>query len=103
MSSGYVVYYQKRNGEIIERFRTSLPDNRIGHHSSMGWLIKDIKYVYDGKTYDTEQEYYKAIKKKYMWRDLKWKISKMLENNVIGQLFVIVSSSMMTAFFITKM
>lgn len=102
MSSGYVVYYQKRNGEIIERFRASLPDNRIGQHSSMGWLIKDIKYVFDGKTYDTEKEQDKAIHKKYRWRNIKRKISRMAESH-IGQLFIVAYSSTLTVYMITKM
>lgn len=102
MSRGYVVYYQKRNGEIIERFRTSLPDNRIGEHSSMGWLIKDIKYVFDGKTYDTEKEQDKAIHKKYRWRNLRRSLSRMAENH-IGQLFIVAYSSTLTVYMITKM
>ena len=99
---GYVVYYQKRNCEIIERFRTSLPDNRIGQHSSMGWLIKDIKYVYDGITYDTKKEFDKAIHKKYRWRNFKRRLSRMAENH-IGQLFIVAYSSMLTAYLLIKM
>lgn len=47
----YLVIYQKNNGDIIERIRNTKPEIEIGKETSMGWLIKDIKYQYKNNYY----------------------------------------------------
>lgn len=98
---GYVVYYEKSNGQTIERIRTSLPEKRIGDYTSMGWLIKDIKYIYDGKIYDTKEQQSKAIKKKYFVPDLMYKIKKVAKSH-IWQVFFMLYTSTITAYIILK-
>lgn len=44
--------YQKANGEIIERIRSTYSPYRIGDRTSMGWRVLSIKYFYKGKYYD---------------------------------------------------
>lgn len=46
-----IVIYQKANGQLIERRRTTTPDYRVGDKTSMGWKVIDILYYYNGKYY----------------------------------------------------
>lgn len=74
MKEHYKVYYQKRNGEVIIRSRTTLPPQGIGEISSMGWKILDIKIYHQYRWYSLETEYaeYKASKRKdNLYWDLK--------------------------------
>ena len=57
----FLITYKKRNGELIYRKRMSLPGN-IGQTTSMGWLIQDINYFYNGKYYSAS-DYYKLMNK----------------------------------------
>lgn len=59
----YLITYQKRNGELIYRERMSLP-GRIGDTTSMGWLIQDINYFYNGKYY-SNSDYNKLMNKNH--------------------------------------
>ncbi len=45
------VTYKKRNGDIIQRLRTTHVPYRVGETTSMGWIVLDIKYSYNGKFY----------------------------------------------------
>ena len=47
----YLIEYQKANGDILYRTRNTLPNSRIGEKTSMGWLVKDIKYKFNNKYY----------------------------------------------------
>lgn len=58
----YKITYQKRNGEVFDRIRASLP-GKIGDITSMNWLIKDIQYQFNDKYYSFED--YKLITRKY--------------------------------------
>lgn len=58
----YQVTYQKRNGEIFNRIRNTLPNETIGEHTSMGWLIVDIKRRHKDKFYSAS-DYYKISSK----------------------------------------
>ena len=56
------VTYQKRDGSIMQRLRSTTPPYRIGDSTSMGWKVLNIEYEYKGKYY-SEFEYYKMIEK----------------------------------------
>ena len=72
------VTYQKRNGDIFDRFRTTYPTYKIGEETSMGWKVLDIKYKWGNKYYHTS-EYYERVEKAFK-RDLK--ISR-IKNKII--------------------
>ena len=74
MKNHYKVIYQKTNGEIFERNRTTLPDTKIGDYSSMGWKVLDIKIYNQYRWYSLETEYaeYKESKRQdNLYWDLK--------------------------------
>lgn len=64
----YQITYKKRNGEIFYRIRNSLP-GKIGEETSMGWIIQNIQYYFNGNYYDfvdykkITRQYYKATHK----------------------------------------
>lgn len=58
------ITYQKRNGEIIERTRTTGLPYSIGETTSMGWKVLDIQYLYNGKYYHSG-EYEKKVDKAF--------------------------------------
>ena len=60
----FQVTYQKRNGEIFNRVRNTLPYQTIGEYTSMGWLVLDIKRAYKNKFYSAS-EYHKLSNKRY--------------------------------------
>ena len=49
----YLIIYQKRNGDTFERKRATLPNTKIGSETSMGWIVKDIKYQVGNKYYSS--------------------------------------------------
>lgn len=59
---GCIITYQKANGDILLRPRTSKYDLYIGKETSMGWKVLDIHYEYNGNYYH-EQDYKKLIRK----------------------------------------
>lgn len=65
----YLVYYQKANGDIIERKRKTIPDYNVGQTTSMGWIVKDIKYVGDKKIYNSYYELYANLKKRATFKN----------------------------------
>ena len=69
----YLIIYQKRNGDIIERYRNTRPDLAIGEESSMGWVLKDIKYNFNNKYY-SHADYKKLLHKQYKMNNIKNKI-----------------------------
>lgn len=62
MKDHYIITYQKQNGEIFERKRTTLPNIKVGGISSMGWKVLDIKVYCQYRWYSLETQYaeYKA-------------------------------------------
>ena len=58
-----IITYQKQNGDIIYKPRTSIYGRRIGDITSMGWKVIDIHYKYEGNYYMYE-DYMKLIRKK---------------------------------------
>lgn len=68
------ITYQKRNGELIERTRTTGLPYRIGETTSMGWKVLDIQYLYNGKYYhrgEYEEKVDRAFKKEQKKRKFK--------------------------------
>ena len=47
----YLIFYQKRNGEVICRVRDTIPHYSIGKETSMGWKIIDIKQKFKSSYY----------------------------------------------------
>lgn len=50
----YMVLYRKQNGELITRYRSTMLDYNKGERTSMGWIVEDIKYLWQGKYYSSE-------------------------------------------------
>jgi hypothetical protein len=47
----YLIFYQKRNGEVICRIRNTMPQTSIGKETSMGWKVVDIKQRFKNSYY----------------------------------------------------
>ena len=47
----YLIFYQKRNGDVICRVRNTIPQYGIGKETSMGWKIIDIKQKFKSSYY----------------------------------------------------
>lgn len=45
------ITYQKRNGCIIQRIRSTVLPYKIGDTTSMGWKVLNIEYEYKNKFY----------------------------------------------------
>lgn len=58
----YQITYKKRNGEVFNRVRNTLP-GYIGDKTSMGWTIIDIKYSFKSNYYSYAE--YKQLMNKY--------------------------------------
>lgn len=63
----YKITYQKRNGEVFDRIRATLPVNSIGDETSMGWTILNIQFGLGSKYYNLREYQIKNRKqiKKY--------------------------------------
>ena len=76
----FLIVYQKRNGELIYRTRNSLP-GKIGDITSMGWLIKDINYLYHGKYYSAS-DYNRLMNKQHNIVKSYRKLKQFIKNNL---------------------
>lgn len=70
----YLISYQKRNGEVFCRIRNTIPECGLGHETSMGWLVIDIKYYfkngfYSLRDYQIKRDYY--FKRKHLSRNIR--------------------------------
>lgn len=75
----YKITYQKRNGEIIDRIRNTLPAKNIGEETSMGWIIVDIKYFIKDDYYsfrDYKQLLHKQTRYNHIHRNIKLYLKK---------------------------
>lgn len=77
----YKVFYQRQNGEIIERIRNTLPHYKLGETTSMGWIIVDIHYLLDNKYYPF-REYRIKLDKQIKRNHVKRKIIKYIKKYV---------------------
>lgn len=78
---GYMITYQKSNGEILLRPRKTLLGLRVGDETSMGWKVLNIHYLFEGNYY-TYLDYCKVVrgqelKKKRQKRFLKYLIRQL--------------------------
>lgn len=55
----YQIAYLKRNGEVIFRVRNTLPIQKIGEETSMGWIVQDIKYNFNNNYFSLADYKYK--------------------------------------------
>lgn len=76
MKEHYKIIYQKQNGDIFERNRTTLPTQRIGEYTSMGWKILDIKYYCQYKWYTTDEYYDYKVAKRNSENQLYWDLKE---------------------------
>ena len=49
------ITYQKKDGSIIKRCRSTEPPYKIGQITSMGWKLLDIEYEYKNNYYSYYQ------------------------------------------------
>ncbi len=56
------ITYQKRDGNIIQRYRSTMLPYKIGEETSMGWKVLNIEYEYKNKYY-SEYQYNMLIHK----------------------------------------
>ncbi len=75
----YKIVYEKSNGQLIERIRTTLPHYKIGEMTSMGWIIKNIQYNFNNNYYDYieyRQKVNKAKQYNHMFNNIRTFIKK---------------------------
>lgn len=77
----YKVFYQRQNGEIIERIRNTLPHYKLGQTTSMGWIIVDIHYLLNNKYYPF-REYRTKLDKQIKHNHVKRKIIKYIKKYI---------------------
>lgn len=77
----FIITYQKSNGVIFTRNRTTLYNLSIGDETSMGWKVLNIHYLYEGNYY-TYLDYCKVVRN----QQLKKKRNKRFLKYVIKQL-----------------
>lgn len=51
MNYGYMIIYQKGNGELLYRAMKHKPQYSKGSTTQYGWKVVDIQRLYNGKTY----------------------------------------------------
>lgn len=76
---GCIITYQKENGDILLRHRTSQYDLYIGKETSMGWKVLDIHYEYNGNYYH-ESDYHNEIRKHRL--SAKQKVAKYIMHKI---------------------
>lgn len=54
------ITYQKRDGNIIQRYRNTMLPYKIGQETSMGWKVLNIEYEYNNQYYP-EYKYHMLI------------------------------------------
>lgn len=82
------VTYQKKNGDIIERYNNKFISYKVGYINSYGWKVINIKYCYNGKYYDYNK-YEKLSQRRYYFDKLFWDLKKKVIKACgdIGRLF----------------
>lgn len=61
-----LITYQKKDGSILKRYRSTELPYKIGEKTSMGWLVLNVEYEYNNKFYDKHQYNLLLHKKKQM-------------------------------------
>ena len=83
----YLIFYQKRNGDVICRIRNTMPQYGIGKETSMGWKIVDIKQRFKSSYYSFTE--YNKLEKNRRKRYQFIKVLKKYFNKYIYQLLFI--------------
>lgn len=73
------ITYQKRNGEIFQRYRTTYCTYRVGDTTSMGWKVLDIKHKW-GNNYYNYNEYCKLVDQAFEKDKRRYKMKTTLKN-----------------------
>jgi len=86
--------YQKANGQLVFRIRTTIPPYKIGDRTSMGWIVKDIRYKYKDK-FLTRHDFDVAIDND--WK--KDKKKKQIKENLLNLYkYIVYSTSLLLLF-----
>ena len=83
----YKIIYQKKNGQLLERIRVTLPQTGLNQETSMGWKIMDILYQYENNYY-TKSDYRKLINKKIKRNQLKRNFIKYVKKYCIYTIYI---------------
>ena len=83
----YLIFYQKRNGDVICRIRNTMPQYGIGKETSMGWTIIDIKQKFKNSYYSFPE--YRRLENNRRKKYNLIKILKKCFNKYVTQLFFI--------------
>lgn len=70
MINGYEIVYEKGDNSILHRKVKNRPVYSIGDKTSYGWVVKEINYIYSGKSY-TYDKYIRLMNKFNKKNDLK--------------------------------
>ena len=85
----YLIFYQKRDGEIICRIRNTIPEYGIGKITSMGWKVIDIKHKFKSSYYSIS-EYNKLESNMRKKINIYKTIKKCFNKYIIQIIFVII-------------
>ena len=84
----YKIIYQKKNGQLLERIRFTLPKTGLNQETSMGWIILDILYKY-GNNYYTKNDYRKLINKRAKRNQFKRNFIKYVKKYCIYAMYIL--------------
>lgn len=51
----YEITYKRRNGELVTHYVNWLPEYKIGEETRMGWIVIDIKKLWQNKYYSNAE------------------------------------------------
>jgi len=88
MNYGYMVIYQKENGDLLYRASKTKPHYLKGDNTSMGWKVVDIQRLYNGKIY-SYFEYDNLLRRKFKIRNILSYIDKINISKVLTISFFI--------------
>lgn len=85
------ITYQKKDGSIIKRLRSTELLYKIGQETSMGWKVLNIEYEYKNKFY-SEYGRFKEIQKDKKKEMKKQEIKKFCKNQAktLANYFVVI-------------
>lgn len=84
----YLIFYQKRNGDVICRVRNTIPQYGIGKETSMGWTIIDIKQRFKNSYYSFPEYNKLENKRRKQYKMIKY-LNKHLGKYITQLLFIL--------------
>lgn len=69
MNYGYMIIYQNNKDNLIYRAVKNKPMYKVGDTTSMGWKVKSILHLYNGKVY-SHNEFTSKLKRRTKLNDL---------------------------------